>query len=131
LRNLAKGLARKRHKICPTVVGNLLRELGYSLQANSKTREGTKHIDRDVQFRYINTQATAFLTAGEPVISVDTKNKELVGNYKNNGWQGREPTPTGQEVKRSAVPTAGPKLAAEAAANAEADAAKAGAFSRE
>ena len=85
LRNLAKGLARKRHKVCPTIVGNLLRELGYSLQANSKTREGTKHIDRDAQFRYINTQATAFLTAGEPVISVDTKKKELVGNYKNNG----------------------------------------------
>lgn len=89
LRNLAKALAGKGHQICPTVVGNLLRELGYSLQANSKTREGTRHIDRDAQFRYINTQATAFLTAGEPVISVDTKKKELVGNYKNSGQEWR------------------------------------------
>jgi Rhodopirellula transposase DDE domain len=85
LRNLAKALAKRRHKVSPTVVGNLLRELNYSLQANSKTHEGNQHIDRDAQFRYINTQATAFLTAGEPVISVDTKKKELVGNYKNNG----------------------------------------------
>src|SRR5215468_6860134 len=85
LRNLARVLAKKRHKVSPTVVGNLLRELHYSLQANSKTHEGRQHIDRDAQFRYINTQATAFLTAGEPVISVDTKKKELVGNYKNNG----------------------------------------------
>jgi len=85
LRDLAKALRKKRHKVSPTVVGNLLRELHYSLQANSKTHEGRQHIDRDAQFRYINTQATAFLTAGEPVISVDTKKKELVGNYKNNG----------------------------------------------
>jgi hypothetical protein len=82
LRDLAEALRKKRHKISPTVVGNLLRELHYSLQANSKTHEGRQHIDRDAQFRYINTQATAFLMAGEPVISVDTKKKELVGNYK-------------------------------------------------
>ena len=82
LRNLAKELAKKGHKVCPTVVGNLLRELGYSLQANHKTREGASHIDRDAQFGYINSQATAFLKAGEPVISVDTKKKELVGNYR-------------------------------------------------
>ena len=85
MRKLAKALRKKRDKVSPTVVGNLLRELHYSLQANSKTHEGRQHIDRDAQFRYINTQATAFLTAGEPVISVDTKKKELVGNYKNNG----------------------------------------------
>ena len=89
LRNLAKELAKKGHKVCPTVVGNLLRELGYSLQANHKTREGTSHIDRDAQFGYINSQATAFLKAGEPVISVDTKKKELVGNYRNNGREWR------------------------------------------
>ena len=77
LRNLVKELARKGHKVCPTVVGDLLRGMGYSLQANSKTREGSKHIDRDAQFRYINTQAKAFLAAREPVISVDTKKKEL------------------------------------------------------
>lgn len=94
LRNLAKALRKKRHKVSPTVVGNLLRELHYSPQANSKTHEGRQHIDRDAQFRYINTQATAFLTAGEPVISVDTKKKELVGNYKNNGRSWRpEGTP--------------------------------------
>jgi len=57
LRNLAKELAKKGHKVCPTVVGNLLRELGYSLQANHKTREGASHIDRDAQFGYINSQA--------------------------------------------------------------------------
>ncbi len=63
--------------------------MGYSLQANSKTREGGKHIDRDAQFEYINTQAKAFLAADEPVISVDTKKKELVGNFKNNGREWR------------------------------------------
>ena len=89
LRNLVKELARKGHKVCPTVVGDLLRGMGYSLQANSKTREGSKHIDRDAQFRYINTQAKAFLAAREPVISVDTKKKELVGNFKNNGREWR------------------------------------------
>jgi len=85
LRNLAKELAKKGHEVCPTVVGALLRRMGYSLQANSKTREGGQHIDRDAQFQYINRQATAFLAAREPVISVDTKKKELVGNFKNNG----------------------------------------------
>jgi hypothetical protein len=58
--------------VCPTVVGELLRGLGYSLQANRKTREGSRHIDRDAQFHYINAQAEAFLSAHEPIISVDT-----------------------------------------------------------
>ena len=89
LRNLANELANKEHTACPTVVGNLLRGMGYSLQANSKTREGGQHIDRDAQFNYINTQAKAFLAATEPVISVDTKKKELVGNFKNNGREWR------------------------------------------
>jgi Rhodopirellula transposase DDE domain len=94
LRNLVNGLAKKGHKVCPTVVGDLLRGMRYSLQANSKTREGDQHIDRDAQFQYINTQAKAFLAANEPVISVDTKKKELVGNFKNNGreWR-RQGTP--------------------------------------
>ena len=94
LRNLAKELAKLGHRACPTVIGDLLRGMGYSLQANSKTREGSKHIDRDAQFEYINTQATAFLSAYEPVVSVDTKKKELVGNFKNNGreWR-RQGTP--------------------------------------
>ena len=89
LRNLVNGLAEKGHKVCPTVVGDLLRDMGYSLQANSKTREGDQHIDRDAQFEYINRQAKAFLAANEPVISVDTKKKELVGNFKNNGREWR------------------------------------------
>ena len=63
--------------------------MGYSLQANSKTREGARHIDRNAQFEHINTQAKTFLTANEPVISVDTKKKELVGNFKNNGREWR------------------------------------------
>ena len=89
LRNLANELANLGHKVCPTVVGDVLRGMGYSLQANSKTREGGQHIDRDRQFHYINTQAKAFLAANEPVISVDTKKKELVGNFKNNGREWR------------------------------------------
>ena len=89
LRNLAKELAKKGHEVCPAVVGNLLRDMGYSLQANRKTREGSQHVDRDAQFQYINTQAKAFLAANEPVISVDTKKKELVGTFRNNGREWR------------------------------------------
>jgi hypothetical protein len=89
LRNLVNELAKMGHNVCPTVVGDLLRGLGYSLQANSKTREGGQHIDRDAQFQYINEQAKAFLAAHEPVVSMDTKKKELVGNFKNNGRQWR------------------------------------------
>ena len=89
LRNLVKELGKKGHKVCPTVVGDLLRRMGYSLQANSKTREGNQHIDRDAQFHYINTQAKTFLAAHEPIVSVDTKKKELVGNFKNNGKEWR------------------------------------------
>jgi len=94
LRNLVGELTKKGHAVCPTIVGDLLRGMGYSLQANSKTREGNQHIDRDAQFQYINTQAKAFLAANEPVVSVDTKKKELVGNFKNNGREWRpEGTP--------------------------------------
>lgn len=89
LNNLADELAEMGHQVCPTVVGDLLRGLGYSLQANSKTREGGQHIDRDAQFHYINAQAEACLSAHEPIISVDTKKKELVGNFKNNGREWR------------------------------------------
>jgi hypothetical protein len=98
LRNLVSGLATEGHTVCPTVVGNLLRQMGYSLQANSKTREGDEHIDRDAQFHYINTQAKTFLAANAPVISVDTKKKELVGNFKNNGREWR-PKGTPEAVK--------------------------------
>ena len=89
LRHLSAALKERGHAVCPHVIADCLRELGYSLQANSKTREGGNHMDRDAQFHYINDQATAFLAAGEPVISVDTKKKELVGNFKNNGREWR------------------------------------------
>jgi hypothetical protein len=69
--------------------GHVDRSNPVRLQANSKTREGGQHIDRDAQFNYINTQAKAFLATNEPVISVDTKKKELVGNFKNNGREWR------------------------------------------
>jgi Rhodopirellula transposase DDE domain len=75
LRNLTGELAKLGHEVSPTTVGNLLRGMNYSLQSNRKTQEGSQHIDRDAQFEYINTQAKSFLTAREPVISVDTKKK--------------------------------------------------------
>jgi len=89
LRNLVKELSKLGHKVSRTVVGELLHDLGYSLQANSKTKEGSQHIDRDTQFQYVNDQAVDFLKADEPVISVDTKKKELVGNFKNAGREWR------------------------------------------
>jgi transposase len=93
LRHLAAGLQALGHRIGHNVVGDLLREMGYSLQANRKTREGSNHPDRDAQFGYINRQVTAALAADEPAISVDTKKKELVGDFKNGG---REWRPSGQ-----------------------------------
>lgn len=89
LRHLEEALQGLGHSACPHVIADCLRELGYSLQANSKTREGGGHMDRDAQFQYLADQAKAFLTANEPVISVDTKKKELVGNFKNSGREWR------------------------------------------
>jgi hypothetical protein len=85
LRNLAEALQAMGHRIGHNVVADLLRQLNYSLQANRKTREGSDTPDRDEQFRYINAKVTATLAAGEPAISVDTKKKELVGDFKNAG----------------------------------------------
>jgi hypothetical protein len=93
LRALAAGLGELGHRICHNVVGDLLREMGYSLQANRKTSEGTNHPDRDAQFGYINDRVKQALAEGEPAISVDTKKKELVGDFKNGG---REYRPKGQ-----------------------------------
>jgi hypothetical protein len=93
LRNLAAGLRGLGHRICHNVVADLLRDMGYSLQANRKTREGTNHPDRDAQFGYLNDQVRQALAASEPAISVDTKKKELVGDFKNGG---REYRPKGQ-----------------------------------
>jgi len=95
-RNLADELTAAGHKVGPDTVARLLREKAFSLQGNSKTLEGTSHPDRDAQFSYLNDQATAHLTAGDPVISVDTKKKELVGAYKNGG---REWRPAGEPEK--------------------------------
>ena len=85
LRNLAGELRAQGHLVSDRSVAPLLRQLGYSLQANAKTREGTRHPDRDAQFRHINTVVGAALEAGEPAISVDTKKKERVGDFKNPG----------------------------------------------
>ncbi|MEU6072003.1 ISAzo13 family transposase [Streptomyces sp. NPDC047082] len=88
-RTLARELARTGHKVSADTVADLLREEGFSLQANAKTIEGSQHPDRDAQFRYLNEQARDHRDTGQPVISVDTKKKELVGEFKNNGRQWR------------------------------------------
>ena len=86
---LAGELTSAGHPVSPDTVGRLLKEDGYSLQGNAKTVEGKQHPDRDGQFRFINELAREFQAAGEPVVSVDTKKKELVGNYKNGGREWR------------------------------------------
>jgi hypothetical protein len=98
VRRLAQELQAQGHAISPAKVAELLAELGYSLQSHRKRDEGKGHLDRDAQFVFINEQALLFQQAGEPVISVDTKKKELVGAYRN---AGREWRPAGQpeEVK--------------------------------
>jgi hypothetical protein len=94
-RKLAAELTAQGHKAGPDTVGDLLRAEGFSLQGNAKSIEGRRHPDRDAQFRYINEQARAHRDAGDPVISVDTKKKELVGEFRN---AGREWRPKGQPV---------------------------------
>jgi hypothetical protein len=88
-RKLAEELGMRGHTVSARTVASLLREHDYSLQGTSKTVEGEQHPDRDAQFRYINRQTKAFHAAGQPVISVDTKKKELVGEFANKGqeWQ--------------------------------------------
>jgi transposase len=85
VRTLADALQGMGHEVSRTLVAECLHELGYSLQANRKKREGTQHADRDAQFRYINNQVRRSLRKSEPAISVDTKKKELVGDFKNPG----------------------------------------------
>ena len=84
-RRIARALCERGFAVSQKLVGLLLRELGYSCQANRKTREGTSHPDRDAQFAHINTVVQAAMAAGEPAISVDTKKKRLVGDFKNPG----------------------------------------------
>lgn len=84
-RHLAAALAERGYRVSPNLVGRLLKDLGFSLQANAKTREGRQHPDRDAQFQHINDVIERFRRRRQPAISVDTKKKELVGDFKNGG----------------------------------------------
>ena len=95
VRNLADELRTRGHPVSHMLVAELLHEQKYSLQANRKTKEGSSHPDRNAQFEHISAKATEFLNSGQPAISVDTKKKEQVGDYKNGG---REWRPKGQPV---------------------------------
>jgi DDE family transposase len=95
-RHLADALAQQGFTASHRLVGEMLQHLGYSLQANAKALEGKQHPDRDAQFRYINRTSGRFIAEGAPVISVDTKKKELVGQYAN---AGREWQPAGEPEK--------------------------------
>lgn len=99
-RSLAGELARAGHRISAPAVGALLRENGFSLQGNAKVLEGTQHPDRDAQFRYINDRVKDHQADGEPVVSVDTKKKEVVGEFKNAGPQWR---PAGKPVRSTSM----------------------------
>ena len=96
VRNLSAELKQRGHSVSHQVVADLLHELGYSLQSNRKTKEGTSHPDRNAQFEHLNAQVKRYLAAKDPVISVDTKKKELVGDFKNGG---RELRPQGDPEK--------------------------------
>ena len=85
LRTLAAELQAQGYQVSATLVQRLLHEAGYSLQGNAKTLEGRQHADRDAQFRHIHDTVTAYRQVGDPVVSIDCKKKELVGQYKNNG----------------------------------------------
>jgi hypothetical protein len=93
---LASELQRQNHPVTDRTVARLLKTAGYSLQANRKTQEGSGHVDRNAQFEYINQQVGIMQKLGQPVVSVDTKKKELVGEFKNAGaeWQ-----PSGQPTE--------------------------------
>jgi len=111
-RALARQLSLQRHAVSHEKVAQLLRDMNYSLQANRKTLEGKSHPDRDEQFRYINEQVRKALAAGQPVISVDTKKKELIGDFQNQGrqWQ-KTKSPTdvnGHDFAGPSVPRAYP-----------------------
>ena len=107
-RTLAQTLQSMGHRVSHQLVRELLTAAGYSLQANRKTREGPPHPDRDAQFHHISAQVRHFQAAGQPVISVNTKKKELVGDFKNAGRAWR---PTGQpetvRVHDFLIPTQG------------------------
>jgi hypothetical protein len=106
-RTLARELAKSQHSVSHEKVAQLLWKSGYSLQGNRKTEEGEDHPDRDAQFRHINREVRRALKQGEPVISVDTKKKELVGNFENKGRQWRQKM-TAEQVQGHDFPD--PKL---------------------
>src|SRR5947207_4863375 len=95
-RHLAGELTAQGHRVSADTVADVLREQGFSLQGNAKTLEGKQNPDRDAQFRYINEQVKTHHAAGEPVVSVDTKKKEIVGGFKN---AGREWRPAGDPIQ--------------------------------
>jgi hypothetical protein len=95
-RELADALSQMGHQVSHALVGRLLHQQGYSLQANAKVNEGRQHPDRDIQFNYLNELVREHLAEGAPVLSVDTKKKELVGEFKNSG---REWQPEGEPVR--------------------------------
>ena len=97
-RKLAAELQHRGHQVSHSTVAHLLWDMGYSLQANRKTKEGASHPDRDAQFQHINRKVRAFRRRGQPVISVDTKKRELVGDFKNGGREWR-PQGKPQEVR--------------------------------
>jgi transposase len=105
LRHLTEELQAEGHAVSYAVVGELLHEMGYSLQANRKTRDGSTHPDRDAQFGYLNEQVQAQQEQGEPSVSVDTKKKELVGDFKNAGREWR-PKGEAEEVQVHDFPDA-------------------------
>jgi transposase len=111
-RTIAKALARHRHPVSHSTVAQLLHDLDYSLQSNRKTEEGQDHPDRDAQFRHIAAAVKRCLRQRSPVISVDTKKKELIGNYANAGQQwlpAKQPTPVrGHDFPTPDVPRAFP-----------------------
>jgi hypothetical protein len=106
-RHLADALVQKGFQVSDDTVGRILKSLGYSLQAPAKEKEGTAHPDRDAQFSYLNETATSFVNDNQPVISVDTKKKLLVGEFKNLGveWQ-----PSGEPTRVKTHDFVDPKL---------------------
>jgi hypothetical protein len=111
-RSLSRELAGQGYTASSRIVGALLRAMGYSLQGNRKTIEGNQHPDRNAQFEHINNQVTAEMRGAQPVISVDTKKKELVGNYANRGKQwlpkGAAAKVNGHDFPDPSVPRAHP-----------------------
>ena len=106
-RALARELSSSGHRVSAWTVANLLHEHGFSLQGNAKQVEGAAHQDRDAQFKYLGDQSATHIAAGQPVISVDTKKKELVGLFKNGGQQWR---PAGDPVRVNVHDFADPEL---------------------